>query len=209
MNELSLSQALPLSLEIIFDGHKIDKPWLIDIHPSTVHLAGGKPDLQFERCEIYLGNRPIAIDFQRIAIDCLKERISRVNDASQKEGGDGGADMRRLEEVRKLRPYWNYYLILYGLGISRCDRRLSEVRLQLDYEDSPERPVTILDYWPKGESKDIARVGGSVRFDLDVNGRLSASEAILDPVLKAIPLPFVTIREPAEHLLQEGACSKQ
>ena len=78
MKDFSIPWEMPLDLEFSFEGRELDKPWVIDVHPSEVHLAGPKPDLKFERCEIHLGNRPIAVDFQRLAIECLKERIARA-----------------------------------------------------------------------------------------------------------------------------------
>src|SRR5205807_372535 len=111
-------------------------------------------------------------------------------DTAGRAGGTEGDDRERLKGVQKLRPYWNYYLILYGLGIDRCDSRLREVGLKLAYEDTKKTPVTILDYWPKSESKDVVKVDGRVRTDIDLHGKISTSLSDLVPVFKAIPLPF-------------------
>jgi hypothetical protein len=179
---------LPLDAGIAFDGAGLTKPWVIDTDPSTVHLAGGKPDLQFATTQIYLGNRPIVVDFQRLVLETLKERVLR---GGRPEKPDEKAfDEERLKQMGDLRPYWRYYLVLFGFGVSKCDRRLREVGLQLTYTEDPDKPVTILDYWPKSESRTVAKGQAGVILAVNVHGEFSPSDAALEPVLKIIPLPF-------------------
>jgi hypothetical protein len=161
---------------------------LLDRDPKR-HLAGDQPDLQFDTTQLFLGNRPIVVDFQKLIIETLKARIVQGGEAGARDGG-ADEDGKRLNDVETVKPYWRYYLVMFGLGVSKADRRLREVGLQLSYPEDSEKPVTVLDYWPKNASQTIfkGQLGGTL--SMNIHGELTATDAAFAPVLRTIPLPF-------------------
>src|SRR4051794_14790954 len=75
---------MELTRELLIDPNKAKYPWVLNLHPADVKAGGGTPDIQFGACKVFIGDRPLVIDFQGDAIRSLMRRVQFEGESGAK-----------------------------------------------------------------------------------------------------------------------------
>ncbi len=170
---------MELSRRVVIDPRDVQQPWAISAAPDEVTLAGADPDLDFGQCEVYVGDRPLVLDFQRSVVEALQLRAT----------GADAHNEQRVALVKRVRPHWRYYMLVYGVGVTNC-KKLRELSFRVTYNDTKESPVTIVDLWPKSTREIAVEVDGRVSATLNMFGQFSDEIVPETSLLRTIGLPF-------------------